>query len=57
MANGAQLFNIRKWCKAKSEPDLLVKAEGRVKRDLTSLQDLTFEEAASWLEELAAAKK
>lgn len=55
-ANKAQIFNLKKWVKAKGDAELLVMAEGRVGRDLASLEELTIDEADLWLNEVKAKK-
>lgn len=52
MANKAQIFNLKKFVKSKNDADLLVQAEGRVGRDLASLEELTLDEADEWLNEV-----
>jgi hypothetical protein len=51
-ANKAQLSNLKKYVKAKNDADLLIQAEGRVGRDLASLEELTLDEADLWLNEV-----
>jgi hypothetical protein len=56
MANKAQLYNLRKYVKTKDDAELLLMAEGRVGRDLASLDELTIDEADKWLNEVAKKK-
>lgn len=55
-ANNAQIANLKKYVKSKNDADLLIMAEGRVGRDLASLEELTINEADQWLNEVVKKK-
>jgi hypothetical protein len=56
--NAAAIANLRKHVKGqKNDNELLVMAEGRLKRELGSLEEITQDETIDWLNEIYEAKK